>query len=47
MTSKSVTVKLDQKTFQKLKELQEKHGFLTLSETIRYVLREFFKSKGE
>jgi hypothetical protein len=40
-------MKLDQKTFQKLKELQEKHGFLTLSETIRYVLREFFKGEKQ
>jgi antitoxin component of RelBE/YafQ-DinJ toxin-antitoxin module len=44
MASRSVTIKLDPKTFQKLKELQEKYGFLTLSETIRFILREFFKS---
>jgi metal-responsive CopG/Arc/MetJ family transcriptional regulator len=41
---KRVSLKLDEKTFQRIKELQEKHGFLTLSEAIRYILREFFKS---
>jgi metal-responsive CopG/Arc/MetJ family transcriptional regulator len=40
-----VSLKLDEKTFQKLEELKEKHGFLTLSEAIRYVLREFFKKE--
>jgi metal-responsive CopG/Arc/MetJ family transcriptional regulator len=44
---KRVSLKLDEKTFQRLKQLQEQHEFLTLSETIRYVFREFFKSKGE
>jgi metal-responsive CopG/Arc/MetJ family transcriptional regulator len=46
MTTRRVSIRLDQKTFQKLEELREQHGFLTVSETVRYILREFFK-KGD
>jgi Arc/MetJ-type ribon-helix-helix transcriptional regulator len=38
-----ITVRLDQKTGERLRELQKKKGFLTLSETIRYVISEFFE----
>jgi len=45
--TRRVSLKLDEKTFQKLRELQEKQGFLTLSETIRFILREFFKGEKQ
>jgi metal-responsive CopG/Arc/MetJ family transcriptional regulator len=45
--AKRVSLKLDEKTFQRLKQLQEQHGFLTLSETIRFILREFFKGEKQ
>jgi len=47
MMVRRVSLKLDEKTFQKVKQLQEKQSFLTLSETIRFILREFFKGEKQ
>jgi Arc/MetJ-type ribon-helix-helix transcriptional regulator len=38
-----VTIRLDPKTREKLEELQRRRGFLTISETVRYILSEFFE----
>lgn len=40
-----ITIRLDPEVRTKLEELQRKKGFLTLSETIRYVISEFFERK--
>jgi hypothetical protein len=42
-----ITIRLDPGTRVRLEELQKKKGFLTLSETVRYVLSEFFEREGE
>jgi Arc/MetJ-type ribon-helix-helix transcriptional regulator len=38
-----ITIRLDQTTREKLEELRKRKGFLTISETVRYVLSEFFE----
>jgi len=37
-----VTIRLDPEVRTKLEELRKKKGFLTISETVRYILSEFF-----
>jgi predicted transcriptional regulator len=42
-----ITIRLDPETKAKLEELQRRKGFLTISETLRYVISEFFENEGE
>jgi len=42
-----ITIRLDPRTKTRLEELQRRKGFLTLSETVRYVLSEFFEREEE
>jgi predicted transcriptional regulator len=42
-----ITIRLDPGTKARLEELQRRKGFITLSETVRYVLSEFFERESE
>jgi len=47
MTKIRITVVLDEKIVNKLKEIQEQKGFLNIGEAVRFVLAHYFEEKVE